>query len=389
MKSWQMLGFAAVMLTVWGLFHAYIGFRLVVPARLSGVPAFVAWSALGFTWLVFPAVFILRWYRPDFAGIHSLELAAYWVFGFISIIFPLLVFRDLAWLAVYLGGFLPREPVRAGDWLGISGTAVVILTFLMLGGGWLEYRRGPLLERVDLRVSGLPRALEGYKIVQLTDIHVGVTARKDRISRIVSRVNALKPDIIAVTGDMADGLVRDFGADAAPLAGMNPPDGKLFVTGNHEYFYDYRGWMKELPRLGFRVLINSSFLVRKGKAVLAFGGITDSQTAARFTPGQAANPGAAARGIPKGAVKILLSHQPASAPMGALAGFDFQLSGHTHGGQYFPWSMVILRLPFARPGFHQVGKMALYVSRGTGAWGPPIRLFVPGEITLFTLRRKD
>ena len=377
------------MLTIWGLFHVYIGFRLVVPARLSGAPAVFAWTLLGFTWLVFPAAFMLRWYRPDFPGIHALELMSYWVFGFVSIIVPLLLFRDLAWLAAWGIRLLPTDPLRAGEWLGMTGKAVIILTFLMLAGGWLEYLRGPLVERVDLRVAGLPRALEGYKIVQLTDIHIGVTARKGRIARFVSQVNQLKPDIVVMTGDLADGRVRDFGADGVPLAEMNPPDGKLFVTGNHDYFVDYEGWMKEVPRLGFRVLQNSSFLVRKGKAVLAFGGIPDTQRGPRVASKQDANPAVAMQGIPKGAVKILLAHQPSSAPMGASAGFDFQLSGHTHGGQYFPWSMVILRLPFARPGFHRVGNMTLYVSRGTGIWGPPIRLFVPGEITLFTLRRKD
>jgi len=386
MKSWQMTAFAGIALVIWGIFNAYIGLRLVVPARLSGYWANAAWSALVFSWLVFPAVFILRSVRPDFPGIHSMELAAYVVFGLVTILFPLLLVRDLGWVVAWVVRLLPSGPARA-EWLRVSGSAVFILSLAMFLGGLAEYARGPLVDEVDLPIKNLARGLEGYRIVQLTDLHIGVTARADRISRIVAQANGLNPDLVVFTGDLADGRARDFRDDAAPLSRLKARDGKLFVTGNHEYFYDYRGWMAEIPRLGFRVLMNSHVRIRRGKGVLAIGGIPDTSTSPRFTPRQAADPVEAMRGIPEEAVKILLSHQPNSAPAGSAAGFDFQLSGHTHGGQYFPWNLVVPRMPFARPGLREVGDMILYVSRGTGAWGPPIRLFVPGEITLFVLTR--
>ena len=385
MKGWQMTAFVAIALTIWGLFNAYIGIRLVVPARLSGYASISAWSLLVFSWLVFPGVFFLRWYRPGFPGEHPLELAAYVVFGLVTILLPLLLVRDLGWFAAWAIRLLPAEPAR-GEWLKVTGSTALILAVAMFLGGLAEYMRGPLVEVVDLPVKNLARGLEGYRIVQLTDLHIGVTARAPRIARITAQAMALKPDLIVLTGDMADGTAGDLRADAAPLKLLKARDGKLFVTGNHEYFYDYRGWMAELPRMGFRVLMNSHIRIRRGNGVLAVGGVPDTQTSPRFTPKQASDPAEAMRGIPEEAVKILLSHQPHDAAAAAAAGFDFQLSGHTHGGQYFPWNLVIPRMDNARPGFHKIGDMLLYVSRGTGAWGPPIRLGVPGEITLFRLK---
>ena len=380
-----MAAFAVVMLTVWGIFHAYIGMRLLVPSRLTGAFSYASWAVLVFSWLVLPMVFIMRWFHPGFFGEHPLEMTAYVLFGLVTILFPLLLVRDLGWLIAWAMRILPAGPAR-GEWLRVSGTAMFLLTLVMFGGGLAEYLRGPLVEEVELPVKNLARGMEGYRIVQLTDLHIGVTARAGRISRIVEQANALEPDLIVFTGDMADGTAKDLMADAAPLGRLKARDGKLFVTGNHEYFYDYRGWMAGVPKLGFRILMNSHIRIRKGKGILAIGGIPDSETSARFTPKQAADPAEAIRGMPEEAIKILLSHQPKDAPQAASAGFDFQLSGHTHGGQYFPWNLVVPRMPYARPGFRKVGDMLLYVSRGTGAWGPPIRLFVPGEITLFRLK---
>jgi len=379
--------FASIAVVVWGLFNAYIGMRLLVPARLTGCASSIAWTALVFSWLVFPAVFILRWYRPGFPGEHPMELAAYVVFGLVTIAFPLLMVRDLGWLAAWGAHLLPAEPARGG-WLRVSGTAVGVLTLALFMGGLVEYMRGPWVEEVDLPVKNLAAGLEGYRIVQLTDLHIGVTARAPRIARIVRMANDLKPDLIILTGDMADGSAKDLRPDTAPLALLKARDGKLFVTGNHEYFYDYRGWMAEIPKLGFRILMNSHIRIKRGRGILAVGGIPDSEISPRFTPKQASDPAEAIRGMPEEAVKILLSHQPKEAPVAAAAGFDFQISGHTHGGQYFPWNLVVPRMPYARPGLRKVGDMYLYVSRGTGAWGPPIRLGVPGEITLFILRKK-
>jgi len=380
-----MTAFAAIALTIWGLFNGYIGWRLLAPFRLAGYPAYASWSVLVFSWLVFPAVFILRWYHPGFPGMPAMELAAYLSFGLVTILFPLLFVRDLGWLVAWAVRILPAGAARA-EWLRVSGTAVFLLSLALFAGGLAEYLRGPLVEEVELPVKGLARGMDGYRIVQLTDTHIGVTCRASRVSRIVAQANALNPDLIVLTGDMADGTARDLRSDAAPLVRLKAPDGKLFVTGNHEYFYDYRGWMAELPKMGFRVLMNSHVRIRRGKGILAVGGIPDSEVSARFTPKQAADPAEAMRGMPEGAVKILLSHQPKEAPVAAAAGFDFQISGHTHGGQYFPWCLVVPRMPFARPGFRKVGDMLLYVSRGTGAWGPPLRLGVPGEITLFRLK---
>jgi predicted MPP superfamily phosphohydrolase len=172
--------------------------------------------------------------------------------------------------------------------------------------------------------------------------------------------------------------------EVAPLAELGAPHGKYFVTGNHEYYWDAPGWVREVERLGFAALVNTHRLIERGDGKLLVAGVTDS-TASRGTPGHRSDPVAAVTGAPDADVKLLLAHQPTSAFAAQRAGFDLQLSGHTHGGQYFPFNLLVrLFQPFVS-GLHRLQNMWLYVSRGTGYWGPPLRLGVPSEITLIEL----
>jgi len=383
-----MLIFVGIMLVIWGLFAACIAVRLIVPARLSGASAVAAWAGLAFAWLVLPSVFILRMAFPGFPEIHPLEITAYLVFGVVTMLVPLLLFRDIGWFGAWVLRLLPAEAPARLRLLNMTGIGVLAVMLSMLAAGLWGFLRMPMVQTVELAIPGLPGALEGYRIVQLTDLHIGATFRARRVARIVDVANALAPDAFILTGDVADGLVKVLRPDAAPLARLRARDGKFFVTGNHEYFSDYKGWMAEIPRLGFTVLDNSHRLIRRGKAVLVMAGIPDASMRHRMMSGRMApaDPVAALRGSPRDAAKILLSHQPPTAPAAAAAGADAQISGHVHGGQYFPWSFVIPRVvPYGKSGLSRVDGMLLYVSRGTGAWGPPLRLGVPAEITLFRL----
>jgi predicted MPP superfamily phosphohydrolase len=234
-------------------------------------------------------------------------------------------------------------------------------------------------------INNLPAALAGFQLVQISDIHIGPTIRGDYLRRIVSAVNRLRPDMVAITGDLVDGSVSELGPHVAPLAELVSRHGSYFVTGNHEYYSGAHSWIAELRRLGVTVLMNDHVVLRHDGALAVVGGVTD-YNAAHFDPTHRSNPLAAIAGAPSDAgVKILLAHQPRSAPAAADAGFDLQLSGHTHGGQFMPWNFFVkLQQPFVA-GLHRLRQLWVYTSRGTGYWGPPKRFGAPSEITLITL----
>jgi predicted MPP superfamily phosphohydrolase len=234
-------------------------------------------------------------------------------------------------------------------------------------------------------IEGLPEALHGYSIAQISDIHVGPTIKRPYLNAIVNRVNALDADAIAVTGDLVDGSVQRLGLHTQPLARLSAPDGAFFVTGNHEYYSGAEEWIVELRRLGLTVLLNEHVVRRRGGAALMIAGVAD-YSAHHFNPAHRSDPQLAAAGAPLDlAVKILLAHQPRSATAAEAAGFDLQLSGHTHGGQFFPWNLFVpLQQPFVA-GLHRVRRLWVYTSRGTGYWGPPKRFGAPSEITLVRL----
>jgi len=218
----------------------------------------------------------------------------------------------------------------------------------------------------------------------VSDVHVGPTIKRPYVEAIVETVNRLDVDLVAVTGDLVDGSVRDLAEHVAPLAALRSREGSFFVTGNHEYYSGAAAWVGELRRLGLVVLMNEHAVVRRGDARLVVAGVTDF-SAGHFDRGQASDPVAALAGSPAGAVRLLLAHQPRSAAAAEAAGFDLQLSGHTHGGQFLPWNFLVrLQQPFTA-GLHRWRRMWVYTSRGTGYWGPPKRFGAPSEITVLRL----
>jgi predicted MPP superfamily phosphohydrolase len=223
--------------------------------------------------------------------------------------------------------------------------------------------------------------LHGFTIVQITDIHIGPTIKRRHLDAIVDAVNDLDADMIAVTGDLVDGSVRHLSEHTQPMARLTARHGAYFVTGNHEYYSGAVGWIAELRRLGLRVLMNEHVVLQHDGADVVVAGVTDF-SAHHFDPAQRSDPAAAIAGAPVDAgVKLLLAHQPRSAFAAAPAGFDLQLSGHTHGGQFLPWNFFVrLQQPFTA-GLHRLGTLWVYTSRGTGYWGPPKRLGAPSEIT--------
>jgi predicted MPP superfamily phosphohydrolase len=270
------------------------------------------------------------------------------------------------------------------EWTRLSAIGVMALTCAVTAIGFVMARSVARVVDVDVPVAGLPAALHGFTIAQISDVHVGPTIKRPFVERIVERVNRLNADVIAITGDLVDGSVAELAAHTQPLARLASRHGTFAVTGNHEYYSGARAWIGELSRLGARVLVNEHVVIEHEDAHVVLAGVTD-YSAHHFDPSHRSDPRGAVRGAPQGAVKVLLAHQPRSAALAAAAGFDLQLSGHTHGGQFWPWNLFVrLQQPFTA-GLVRLGRMWLYISRGTGYWGPPMRFGIPSEITLIRL----
>ncbi|HEX9282887.1 MAG TPA: metallophosphoesterase [Gemmatimonadales bacterium] len=356
---------------VWTLFHLYVGQRLLDQAPLA-----LGWRLLGWAGILllvlapFVAFFAMR--TQGLPGRRVLEAVGFMLVGLSSLLIVFVLAADLLHLRAWVG---------AGTFsAGVVGGALAVLALGVRRAAW------PVVVRVNVPIAGLPRDLEGFRIVQLSDLHVGPTLKREFVERIVATANGLAPDLIALTGDVGDGFPPTLRDEVAPLARLAAPHGKYFVTGNHEYYWDAPGWVRELERLGFSPLVNAHRVIRRGAARLLVAGVTD-HSASRLVPGHTSDPQAAVAGAPESDVRLLLAHQPKSAFAAHAAGFDLQLSGHTHGGQYFPFNLLVrLFQPFVA-GLHRLEEMWLYVSRGTGYWGPPLRLGAPSEITLIQLTR--
>ena len=251
--------------------------------------------------------------------------------------------------------------------------------------GFANARRTAAVVTVEVPIAALPQALHGFTIAQISDIHIGATIRRPYLRAIVEAVNRLGADMVAVTGDLVDGSVRDLAHHVAPLAGLESTHGTFFVTGNHEYYSGAPAWIAELRRLGVTVLLNEHVVLAQPHSEIVIAGVTDF-SAGHFDAAHRSDPHAAIAGAPAGStVRVLLAHQPRSAPEAQKAGFHLQLSGHTHGGQFMPWNLFVrLQQPFTA-GLHRLLGLWVYTSRGTGYWGPPKRFGAPSEITRLRL----
>jgi hypothetical protein len=242
------------------------------------------------------------------------------------------------------------------------------------------------IERVQVRLRRLSERMSGTQIVQLTDMHIGPTLRREWVQEVVAQVNGLEPDVIAITGDLVDGSVEQLRHHVAPLAELRAKHGVYFVTGNHEYYSGADAWIEELGRLGIRVLRNERVRIGEDEDGFDLAGV-DDWSAAGHQNGHKHDIEGTMRGAEPSREVVLLAHQPRSIFEAAAHGVGLQLSGHTHGGQIYPWyHFVFLQQPFVS-GLHDVDGTMLYVSRGTGFWGPPIRVGAPPEITLVELVR--
>ena len=359
------------------LLHAYIGWRLIPALALSPALQWALGGLLLASWLLMPMVLVARRIRRQPLA-DRLAWAGVLLMGLFSSLFVLTLLRDLLGGLAWLLAFAWPMPV----WLApASALAVPALAAMLTLWGYVNARRTARVVQVDVPIAGLPQALHGFSIAQISDVHVGPTIKRGYLEAIVERINGLQADMVAVTGDLVDGSVEDLGDHVAPLARLSSRHGTYFVTGNHEYYSGAHAWVDELRRLGLRVLMNEHVLLRHGEAALVLAGVAD-YSAHHFDESHRSDPHAAIAGVADAAaVRVLLAHQPRSAAAAAAAGFHLQLSGHTHGGQFLPWNFFVrLQQPFTA-GLNRWQQLWVYTSRGTGYWGPPKRLGAPSEIT--------
>jgi predicted MPP superfamily phosphohydrolase len=299
-------------------------------------------------------------------------------------------------LVLLWGGELARWSwVKYASFASVNSGRREFLAQLLAGGagafgvalsGWGVWSaiRPVEVKRVAIRLEKLPQSLSGLRLVQLTDMHVGLTIGGDFVEDIVRKVNAIEPDIVAITGDLIDGSVEDLGHAIAPLGEIRAKLGTYFVTGNHEYYSGADPWLSFLRGLGIRVLRNEHIELNKNGEAIHLAGV-DDWTAHQFGNGHGADMARAMEGRDSSKPVVLLAHQPVHFHEARALGVDLQISGHTHGGQIFPFGVLTrLAQPFVS-GLHQRGASQIYVSSGTGYWGPPMRIAAPAEITLIEL----
>ena len=361
------------------LFHLYMGWRLVpdMPFGMAGIAVTVL--LLGLSLSVLPFAEYARRNKQNPCA-DQLAGAGFLAMGFFSSLLILTLLRELVLLAGFAasGSLIDVAVVQQiRTW---SAAAVPVLAVLVTLVGYINARRRAAVLTIEVPIAGLPDALHGFSIVQITDIHVGATIKHGYVTRIVDAVNGLDADLIAITGDLVDGSVGRLGRHTEPLGRLSARHGAFFVTGNHEYYSGAHAWIVEMRRLGVSVLLNEHVVLEHFGESIVVAGVTDL-SAHHFDASHKSDPVAALAGAPQAAVKLLLAHQPRSAYAASKAGFDLQLSGHTHGGQFFPWNYVVKLFEPFTAGLHRLDDLWLYVSRGTGYWGPPKRFGAPSEIT--------
>lgn len=373
--------------------NLYIGFRLIRTSALPRRWAILAWLGILTLAIGTPLLFATGRAKGGPSWLEMAHSAGWCLFGITIVLLPAVLLRDGVAVSLFISRKLARRrlnperrlflrrTLNAGT-LGLTGTA--------LGFGVAGAIRRAEVRRVSIPIDNLPEELEGYKIAQISDTHISATVRRPEMQAVVDLANGLRADLIAFTGDLVDGHVKHRRDDVAPIADLSAPDGVYFVTGNHEYYWDLEGWLGEVKRHGLTILENEHRVIQRGGSKLVVAGVPDiSLNGPRFPGLGTSDPARALKDAPRdAAVKVLLAHQPRSCFEAEKAGFDFQMCGHTHGGQIFPWTVLIHFFhPFVR-GLGKLNNMFVYVNPGSIYWGPPLRLGSPSEVTLFTLTRE-
>lgn len=383
------LMFIAVVTAVLLAVHRYLYIRLIRDVGLPPPWRQIATAALILLALSQPATFMVsRLLTPEAAS--RLLFVPYLWMGMMLYLVLWLGVADLLRAGLWLHGRFSTGDGVLGDparRLFFARTVASVASLGTLGLAALSTRNAlgeVVVRRLRIVLPRLPDALDGVTLVQLSDLHIGPTLGQRWLEGVVSIVEGLRPDIVAITGDLVDGSVAQLAPHVAPLGRLRPPMGAFFVTGNHEYYSGAEAWIAHVRSLGIRVLRNERVSVGRDGVSLDLCGVDDHHSR-RHLPDHGPDLARALLGRDPSRALILLAHQPLAIFEAARHGVGLVLSGHTHGGQFWPWTyFVLLQQPYIS-GLHRHDDTLLYINEGTGFWGPPMRLGTRCEITHITL----
>jgi predicted MPP superfamily phosphohydrolase len=371
--------FVTVLTALLTAVHYYFWARLI---RDPVLPA--PWGAIATTVLVALGVLVLAGFVASRLVGRGLASPLLWVsYTWLGVVFLLLILLGAGDLGRFIHAVVrrftsddPLDPERRLFLARAVGGGAGLAAVSLAGVGIYNAVAALGVKELSIPLAKLHEKSSGYRIVQVSDIHVGPTIGKAFLEEMVAKVNALEPDLVAITGDLVDGSVENLGPIVAQLGELRAKDGVYFVTGNHEYYSGADEWCAFLQTLGIRVLRNERVSVG-GENGFDLVGVDD--------PTGAPDLAGALEGRDEARPVVLLAHQPRAIVEAEKLGVDLQLSGHTHGGQIFPWNFLVrLQQPYVS-GLHEHGKAKIYVSNGTGYWGPPMRIGAAAEITSIAL----
>jgi predicted MPP superfamily phosphohydrolase len=370
--------FLTVLIVVLLLLHGIPWWRLVLaphwPVAVTVVGSAVALVAL----LCFP---LAMWKGHGKSHRDRLAIVGDVWLGIVWQLFAWTILGEILDLVLALSGV--HAPGRQ-RWVAVT---VVVWVVLLCSWGTWQARRIPPVKTVEITLPRLGSGLDGLRVVLIADTHFGPINRARWSAGLVDRANALDPDVFAHAGDLTDGSVDQRGVQVAPLGGARASLARVYITGNHEYMSGAPDWVAHMDGLGWTVLHNRNIVLERGGSKLVVAGIDDLSAKGSGVPGHAADLPTALAGVDPQLPIMLLAHQPKSVRTSASAGVDLQLSGHTHGGQMWPFHHLVRAEQGALAGLSRHGeRTVLYTSRGSGFWGPPFRIFAPNEITLLILR---
>ena len=384
--------FLIVVFTILWIIHGYVAWKVIPTLGLSTSHTIIGYILVFFLSILPILPILLRYSGNETRIIDQISLFGYTSLGFFVLSFLILLFKDLFGHAINFAGYLMQSEDTIDDskreFLKKSLTVGAIgISGLGTAYGFYSSRKGPSIISQDIFIESLPDEFENFTIAQISDLHVGPTIKIDYVDDVLTKIGHANPDLIAVTGDLVDGSVKHLSKDLQPFKDMVANHGTFFVTGNHEYYSGVDSWLDETDRLGMTNLINESRLISKQGKQIAIAGITDFR-AHQIKSSHRSNPKKAIKSIDQGMTKIMLAHQPNSIHSVHDAGVDLQLSGHTHGGQFWPFNYPTKLANAYLAGHYDHDGTQIYVNRGTGYWGPPLRIGIPAEISLIRLKKK-
>lgn len=387
--------FFIVFITLLGIMHGYVGWKIFSGLNLNSSFAIIGIILLTILTLLPVLPILFRYNGYESSLLDKLSLIGYTSLGFFTLSFVAFLSKDLlfkvwGFISSFFSADVKQQITLDVDKREFLEKSLSIGILSLIGPttayGFYSARKGPTIINQDIYLKNLPDSFENFTIAQISDLHVGPTIKKPYVEKVVNQISTINPDLIAITGDMVDGSIDYLRRDLEPLSQVVAKYGTYFVTGNHEYYSGAERWLDETDRMGFTNLVNDNKLITIKDQNIALAGVNDYR-AHQIIPSHRSNPQAALKGINSKKVKILLAHQPSSIFQANEAGFDLQISGHTHGGQFWPFTYPTKKANPYLSGLHNHNGTQIYVNSGTGYWGPPLRLGVTAEITLFKLKK--